>query len=179
MEEQKEIERKFCVWAPVITTGLDVLSIMRLDQGYVIADKNLELRIRRELGIADERFIMTAKGDGSLSRDSWDQDIPKWVYESLLCKIVGNLIAKQRLVIRSHGRKLELDCFFGALAGLTLLECEFPDNATARGWTLPEWAMDAVEVTDDPVFKNKNMALNPRAAMDAFNAIRKEAVCSR
>lgn len=60
----------------------------------------------------------------------------------------------------SHGRwELEVDEFRGHLAGLILMECESPDVDALKSLVLPQWAADAVDVTANAAYKNKNLAL--------------------
>jgi len=46
--------------------------------------------------------------------------------------------------------------------GLSILECEFPDEETANDFELPEWIREHVieEVTEDERYQNKNLAVN-------------------
>ena len=52
------------------------------------------------------------------------------------------------------------------LAGLWLLECEFPDEAAAQAFKLPEWAAGAQEVTEEARFKNRSLATQGLTDLD-------------
>ena len=67
-----EIERKYLL--PVAPSNVDLGIGVLLRQGYVIAAPG-ELRVRQD----NEKFTLTVKGDGSLSRDEWESEIPSWV----------------------------------------------------------------------------------------------------
>lgn len=148
-----EIERKFRL------TSLPILAILRtgtsaeIAQGYLFTDGG-EMRIRRK-GI---RYFLTVKGEGNLAREEWEAEVPEWVFVTLWGKTEGRRVEKTRYAIPCQGNTLEVDKYFGHLAGLFTLEVEFADEAAAAAFQLPDWAEGAVDVTADKRYKNKALS---------------------
>lgn len=145
-----EIERKFRLASP---PAIELGEGSDIAQGYLPAARG-ELRLRR----MGERCFLTVKGDGTLAREEWETEIPRWVFEQLWPQTEDARVEKVRHAIPAGPYVLELDLYRGALAGLVILECEFPDAGAAARAPLPAWAEGAAEVTDDPAFKNRNLA---------------------
>ncbi len=147
-----EIERKF--WLKEFPEFVPWDRVLPVHQGYLLTDDG-ELRIRL---LGEETFIAT-KSEGTIQRVQWENKIPKGPFEFLWTHTPDVRVMKDRYYI-SHGPlELELDVYKGPLTGLITLECEFRSREEADKFILPEWAAEAVEVTDDPAFKNKNLAL--------------------
>ena len=148
-----ETERKFRISGlpPSVIPGTGV----EIAQGYLVIDPG-ELRIRDKGG----RFYLTVKGDGTISRDESEIEIPARVFEALWPHTEGARVEKTRYSVQHEGWLLEVDEYRGHLAGLITLECEFRSKKAAATLRLPEWAGDAVEVTEDKAYKNKNLASN-------------------
>lgn len=148
----QEIERKFrLAQAPeeaVLGAGLKV------EQGYILTGAT-ELRVRRK----GDRCYLAVKTTGTLVRDEWESEIPCWVLESLWAETANRRIEKTRYALLHEGITLEVDVYSGALAGLTILECEFETERAARDFKLPSWAQSAIEVTADARYKNKSLAV--------------------
>ena len=158
----KEIERKFLLTkVPLKTDGPGDL----IAQGYLSVE-NEEIRIRSKIVCPKEKddksskFFLTCKGSGDLSREEWETEIPKWVFDALWKKTEGRVISKIRCTMTlPGGLKAEIDDYFQKLNGLVTLEVEFPDEETANKFTLPE-EIEGRDVTFDKRYKNKNLALN-------------------
>ncbi|MBI5044801.1 MAG: AAA family ATPase [Candidatus Levybacteria bacterium] len=150
-----EIERKFLVKTMDFDFERFHEKAVNIRQGYVAVGDGGELRIRK---FGNEYFI-ASKGDGTLRRTEWERPLPKSAFDRLSQFIVGEMIEKTRFFIRDGKYLVEFDVFLGSLSGLTTLECEFSSEEEASAFVLPDWAKDAVEVTEDPAFKNKNLAL--------------------
>lgn len=149
-----EIERKFFF---VEMPPVDEISEIGVEiiQGYLFTEDG-EVRVRQK-GIS---FFLTVKGEGDLSRNEWESPIPEWVFKTLWPKTEGRRIEKTRYSIYYQGLTLEVDEYYGRLEGLFTLECEFPIEEAAYEFILPAWAVSAVDVTDDPAYKNKNLAVH-------------------
>ncbi len=152
-----EIERKWRL------TGLPPTQVLRrarteeLLQGYLVTEPGeMRLRAVRPAG----GFFLTVKADGGISRAEWETEIPEWVFRELWPRTFGRRVAKTRYRIPHGQGVLEVDAYHEGLAGLFVLECEFPSEAIAREFTLPDWTWDAVEVTAVPAYKNKALALD-------------------
>ena len=161
MSQAEEVERKFRL-SQMPPSDLLVRGL-RVEQGYVVVDPG-DLRIRRAAGI----WSLTVTGDGDLTRGEWepkDEEIGEWVGPLLWEHTVGARLEKTRYRVPYAGFVLEVDVFIGSLTGLILLECEFKGETTelaeeqARRFVLPPWASNAIDVTQNPAYKNKSLAL--------------------
>jgi len=121
-------------------------------QGYLPTQN--EVRIRQ---MGDEYFI-TVKGEGTHSREECERLIDSWVFELLWPETSGRQILKERHFYPFKGATLEVDSYQGQLSGLVTMECEFTSKEEMDAFTLPEWAEGAIDVTNDPRYKNKNLA---------------------
>lgn len=61
-------------------------------------------------------------------------------------------VTKRRYAVNGYS----LDCFEGALAGLELVEIEWPDDAGLRGLPPPPWTIR--EVSDEPLYQGGALA---------------------
>ena len=152
-EEFTEVERKFRL------SGLPPPAILgegvEISQGYLVTDPG-ELRSRS----IDGRLYLTVKGDGTISRKESEIQIPAHVFEALWPHTERTRVVKTRYSVHHEGFLLEVDEYRGHLAGLITLECEFRSEKAAATLRLPEWARDAVEVTEARSYKNKNLAIH-------------------
>lgn len=152
-----EIERKF--WLPTmpplfVYSDYTQVPCSIIEQAYLEVSAEREKRIRR----AGTVYTMTVKEGSGLVRGEVENFISANDYHTLLPTAVGQLIRKNRYRIGHEGHVLELDQYEEYLAGLVILECEFTSPEAAASFSLPPWAADAVDVTDDKRFKNKNLA---------------------
>ena len=163
MAKNQEIERKFFLPNHVPEELVSYKSASRkceIWQGYLPAH-NGELRLRKTVWHEDARTItytMTKKSEGTLVREEEEIKLPFSMFEDLKHLARDNCLEKVRYSITYGKLTLELDIYRDALAGLRILECEFPSVAVAQLFILPDWATGAIEVTDDKRFKNKNLA---------------------
>jgi CYTH domain-containing protein len=148
-----EIERKFVL--PRLPTEIQSITPLTIIQGYAITEPG-ELRLREEGGV---NFVMTVKDDGDLARQEWSASVPRWVFEVLWRKTEGRRIRKLRRLVKHHDLTLEVDEYMGELAGLFVLEVEFPTEAAAAEFEPPWWARDARDVTHISAYKNKRLAV--------------------
>ena len=141
-----EIERKFRLkkLPPKLPAGKTVI------QSYFFSYPG-EMRIRKQ----GKNHQITVKSDGDLDREEWETVIPDWVYELIYKQSHDNDIKKTRYKI---DEATCVDEYKSYLEGLITFEVEFPSIAAAKKFKLPKWADDAVEVTEAPEYKNKNLA---------------------
>lgn len=156
-----EIERKFVLQR---LPARDLLGEgVRIRQFYLPGDAG-EIRVRQ----AGSRFFLTVKSDGDLVRTEWEVELPEWAF-NLFCERAGARgIEKTRFTVL-HGRDMLLvDAYDAPVEGLVTLECEFDSESAARTFQCPSWAKQAFEVTTDPRYKNRALALgnDPRAGGD-------------
>lgn len=123
-------------------------------QGYIFAGKN-EVRLRKK----GDKYLLTYKSGGTLSRKELEIGIPKWLFNMMWPLTRGRAIEKiRRFRALPNGLKLEFDEYLGTLKGLIVLEVEFTDESSANNFILPEY-IPGVDVTSDMDYKNKNLAL--------------------
>lgn len=122
-----------------------------ISQGYISLSP--EVRIRKK----DDKFFITEKSDGTLSREERETEISEIIYEILLDKVKSNIIDKIRFEIPlEEDLTAELDLYRGNLIGLATVEVEFPDEERANSFIPPEWF--GKDVTSDKRYKNKNLS---------------------
>jgi len=156
----KEYERKFLVRAALFTEAIRRASRqLRIRQGY-LALAPAQVRVRHTHG---EGYMLEIKGAGDLEiecghladpygRELLDAYAPQ----------VASIIEKVRHEIPAgfDGLKWEVDLFKDDNAPLLIAEIEMPEKDYALDrHDLPAWLGE--EVTDDPRFKNKNLAVRP------------------
>ena len=148
--EHMEIERKFLIDA--LPEALNDFPHQEYLQGYLSTSPTV--RVRRE----GEAYVLTYKGSGLLKREEYNLPLTAESFAHLLEKCDGLRIEKTRYRISLSGTELtaELDVFHGTLAGLLLVEVEFPDEASARAFTPPAWF--GREVTGDPRYQNSSLS---------------------
>lgn len=151
-----EIERKFLV--DELPADLAEHPSGEIDQGYLaITDDGVEVRIRSYGG----RSLLTVKSGGSEERVEEEIEIGERRFHSLWPLTEGRRISKRRYLVPSGaGAPIELDVYAGALSGLVTAEVEFDSAAAAAAFTPPAWL--GREVTDEPGYKNKRLALDGR-----------------
>jgi adenylate cyclase len=148
----REIERKYRIPALPARNLLGRGEPIR--QGYLLTEQG-ELRVRRK----GDKCYLTVKGEGTLSRSEWETEIPAWVFNTLWRKTQGKRVEKIRYSVRHQNRLFEIDNYRGQLKGLFTVECELPEGQAGTVLLLPEWAVNAVDVTEDGRYKNKALAV--------------------
>lgn len=160
-----EIERRWII--PKMPPAEKILYKIRRDQSYPAGVRIVKKYCSDPQGTYNH-YILSVKGPGTLARPEWEAEIPEWVYEQLLSQtdevldITRHFCKPLRLDLLHLGDGpeeyiLEIDEYHGSLEGLIKVECEFYSEAEAGKFILPEWITNAIEVTDNPVFNNKNL----------------------
>ena len=152
-----EIERKFMVQSE--DRRRLSRSTKKLRQGYLCIGApaaRAEVRIR----CTPEHAFITVKGDGGLTRSEFEYEIPLSDAEFMLVRFcVTNIIEKNRHHVDLGDVVWEIDEYLGVHQGLVLAEVELAQ--TTQQVRLPCWL--GREVTDDPTFKNANLATYPHS----------------
>jgi CYTH domain-containing protein len=146
-----EIEKKYKLekLPDGLGEGINIL------QGYLFAGEN-EVRLRKK----GDKYLLTYKSGGTLSRKELEIGIPKWIFEFMWPKTEGRRIEKIRYSREMpNGLVLEFDEYLGALKDLVVLEVEFVNEDSANSFVLPEY-IRGTDVTSDMKYKNKNLALH-------------------
>ncbi|MBE5945374.1 MAG: CYTH domain-containing protein [Lachnospiraceae bacterium] len=148
-----EIERKFLL--NKLPDNLETYEKIDLEQAYISTEP--VIRVRKKVSAKSEKYILTVKSTGLMSRQEFELDMEEKAYNNLIHKADGNIISKSRYLIPlEEGLTLELDVFHGIFDGLVMGEIEFPDEETAKKYTPPEFISE--EVTFDTRFHNSTMS---------------------
>ncbi len=130
-----------------------------------------KLRLRQK----GKKYSLTVKDSGNLdlqetvtngkalTRQEWEISIPQWVFDQLWPMTGDHNISKTRYPFPFKGMEYELDVFDDPKTpGLIILEIEFVSEDQAIAFNLPSELDQFVskEVTDDPDYQNKNLALH-------------------
>lgn len=156
----KEYERKFLVRADLFTDAIRrAARQLRIRQGW-LALAPAQVRVRHTHG---EGYVLEIKGKDDLEIECGSLADPygREMLENYAPK-VASIVEKTRHEISAgfDGLLWEVDLFKGENAPLLVAEIEMPTKhypLLKRG--LPDWL--GPEVTDDPRFKNKNLAVRP------------------
>lgn len=154
-----EIERKFLLTSlPFdIATGQ---AFAELEQSYLsFGDSDEpERRIRKVEQGGEAKYFYTEKGLGDLCREEEEYEISEYSYKRLRELTITPTIKKRRYYFSLDTLlTAEIDVYGDALAGLITVEVEFPDLESASHFNAPTWF--GKEITYDPKYKNKNLAV--------------------
>jgi adenylate cyclase len=132
-----------------------------LRQGYLAEDGDVNVRIR----ISDDWARLTVKAGSSAARTEVEVDVDRAEAEQLWPFTDGRRILKTRYRVPldatlGEGLVAEVDVFEGDLAGLCLVEVEFPSEEAAAAFTAPDWF--GRDVTSVAGWSNAELARNGR-----------------
>ena len=161
-----EIERKFYInsfdvpdeiLAELVHSGNHTF----IRQGYIRVD-DPEERVREKVSASGTKsYVRTIKTGSGLSREENEWDISQEEFEKAWEKTEGRRVEKTRYKYPMVGGLVaEVDFYSNDLIGLVTAEVEFPDLRSAQEFVPPKWFRK--DVTDDPKFKNKSLAVNGR-----------------
>ncbi len=158
-----EIERKFLIKdAADIPFEFSAYQHKTIEQGYTSTSPVIRVRL------ADDKCILTIKGEGLMAREEHELPLTKEAYDKLRDKADGIIIAKSRYLIplsditdapEYSALTLELDIFGGLHQGLIIAEIEFPTEELANSFAPPAWLNN--DVTDDGRYHNSYLSMNP------------------
>ncbi len=133
-------------------------------QGWLPGTR-LRERIRRVKRAGADRYFRAMKRGSGASRLEAEEETTREVFETLWPLTEGRRIAKRRHRVRDGERLWEIDVFTDR--DLVLAEVELPARETEV--ELPDWLRPLAlrDVTEDPAFRNENLAAAPRAASPA------------
>jgi adenylate cyclase len=145
-----EIERKFRVGALPVAEGDEGVPIQ---QGYLAIDRDAEVRLRR----AGEECRLTTKRGHGAEREEVEIEIDAADFERLWPLTAGRRLTKtRRRIPLGDGLTAEVDVYAGDLAGLRVVEVEFPDTDREAGFEPPDWFGE--ELTGDERYSNQTLA---------------------
>ena len=143
-----EIERKFRVAR--LPTGLGNGASLR--QAYVAVEGDVEVRVRSD----GTHHVLTVKGGGGLERAEVEVAIDAAAFDELWGLAGDRHLEKIRHRVDLDGLTAELDLYAGPLAGLAVVEVEFPSRREAEAFDPPDWF--GVELTGEPGWSNAALA---------------------
>lgn len=123
-------------------------------QYYMVQNSTCEMRVR---SYDNSLFELCVKDKGMEKRMEWETKIPSEVFNILKNESCPK-IEKTRYYVPYGEYILEIDVYHGVLSGLCTMECEFTNTEQINKFTLPQWAKNALDITNDPEYKNANMA---------------------
>lgn len=143
----------FAQFAKTHDQGLELF----IQQGYLLVDEDMEVRVRKSWNKAWAKGELTVKSGWGLMRGEQTMEIAWDVAEGLVntCKYQ---LDKVRHVL--DGR-WEVDRYYDRHAGLVIMEIELtsPDEQVEIPAEFQPYLIR--EVTEEEVFKNKNLAMSP------------------
>ncbi|MCX6748241.1 MAG: adenylate cyclase [Candidatus Pacearchaeota archaeon] len=126
-----------------------------IEQGRRLAEKlKLDLKFQpaeARLRAKTNRYFLTFKGDGTLSREEQETGIEKAIFEEYWLLTGGKRIEKVRFAIPYEGLTAEIDLYRDR--DLITAEVECPNIETAR--KIKPLGKD---ITEDRRYKNRNLA---------------------
>jgi CYTH domain-containing protein len=144
-----EIERKFL--AGDLPPEVRAQPATRVRQAYLSIEP-AEVRVRSS---DDRAHELTVKSVGGLERIEVTVPLTGEQFEELWALATAS-IEKDRSRYEIESRTAEVDVYGGKLAGLVVVEVEFPTAADAASFDPPAWF--GVEVTEDRRYRNSALA---------------------
>ena len=149
-----EIERKFLLRE--LPATLRLARRQTIKQGYLALDGDTEVRVRT--GSQPPR--LTIKSGRGEVRTEVELDVDGQRAAELWKLTEGRRVEKTRRRLRVDGVEAEVDEYEGDLAGLVVVEVEFPDEEASRAFTPPAWF--GRELTGDDAYANRSLAADGR-----------------
>lgn len=144
-----EIERKFLVRE--LPREVRAQAATRIRQGY-LSSEPAEVRVRSR---DDREHELTIKSIGGLERTEVTLPLTPEQFEELWA-LAHASVEKSRSLYGVDDWTAEIDVYGGKLAGLVVVEVEFPSPADAIGFEPPAWF--GAEVTENPRYRNAALA---------------------
>lgn len=152
---RQEFERKFLVKVRLLPEPQPPCK--ETCQGYLQLEP-LQIRVRI---VNDDRAVLEIKGPDNFESSSLELPLRQARYLLQRHLAEGSMTVEKcrHYYPGPHGLQWEVDIFEGRNAGLVVAEIELPSPQYKLPKRLPPWV--GREVTDDPRFKNKNLARRP------------------
>lgn len=158
-----EIERKFLLIPKTDLNYLEIVKRYRIKQYYISINPEIRLREKKSFECNKkkvgfncvEKHYLTIKSNGDKVRREIEVNINKNIFEENFDKIVGKMISKTRYEILHDNFIFEVDEYDNSLE--RTVEVEFKTEEESSSFTPPFWFGE--EVTYNPIFKNKNIAI--------------------
>ena len=148
-----EIERKFMMDG--FPVGLDLISEVDIEQGYVSIDPEVRIRKAVDKHTGREEFRMTIKGEGDLTRNEIETNITSDFYYDTVDFLDVNMIQKDYKKYKLGQWKFEVACVDpGTDRAFFYGEIEFPTEQDAKDFVVPSYF--GREITFNDEYKMKN-----------------------
>ena len=148
-----EIERKFLMDG--FPVGLELLSEVEIEQGYISFDPEVRIRRARDLRTEKEEYRITMKGNGDLAREEVETDISADFYYDAAVFLSGRVIKKDYKKYKFGPWKLEVALVDpGTSWEFYYAEIEFPTEQEARDFVVPDFFGEEITYNEDYKMKN-------------------------
>lgn len=147
-----EIERRFLVKS--LPKNLNNYQHENIIQGYLETKDGTSVRLRK---LGDKYYQTTKIGTGKV-RTETEIEISKKLFDALWHLTKRRRIEKTRYEIPHEAGIIQLDIYHKELKGLTTVEIEFDTIQACNNLNPPNWFGE--EVTDNPRFTNKSLAIH-------------------
>ncbi len=154
----QEIERKYLLNDSILPFLKNLHPICKnYTQFYTKITPDESLRYRKE----GKHYYQTYKQGKGAIRKEIEKEIDGKYYHKKLDKYIGNLIKKERCLIKIENKEYSIDNYKEQLKSLIVMEIEFPNIQDYKKYKLPSILQKFIkkEVTMDECYKNKNLAL--------------------
>lgn len=149
-----EIERKFLV--AEFPANVRVVESVDVNQGYIVSDNEIEVRIRRQ-GSSLMTLDIKVYGATRWTRRSTSTRLTKHQFDVMWSLTDGRRIKKTRTTVQvPTGHLIDVDRFYGPHRGLVMAEVEFADAASASRFVPLPWF--GREVSEDDSYRNGVLA---------------------
>lgn len=148
-----EIERKFLMDG--FPFGLDIISEVEIEQGYVSIDP--EVRVRRSVDkkTGEVQCYITIKGEGTLTRTEIETEIDENFYYDVADFMGVAMITKDYKKYKLGEWKLEVACVdAGTPREFFYGEIEFPTEEDAKNFDPPKYLGREITFSEDYKMKN-------------------------
>ena len=155
-----EIERKYLVDRACLEHLPGHTQCVRIQQAYLrSSDPEVEERVRKRSEGGSAVYFLTQKRRVRAGvREEIERQISKEEFvELVLSRNVNGVVLKDRYCFLYQGQYFELDDFLPMKRNICMLEVELSDEASEV--RLPPWINVIKEVTDDPAYSNREIAL--------------------
>lgn len=143
-----EIERKF--WMDGFPEGLDIISEVEIEQGYVSIEPEVRIRKAVDKHTGREEFRMTIKGDGDLTRNEIETNITSDFYYDTVDFLDANMIIKDYKKYKLGPWKFEVACVDpGTEREFYYGEIEFPTEEDAKNFVVPSYFGREITYNDE------------------------------
>ena len=148
-----EIERKFLMDG--FPQGLDILSEVEIEQGYLSHDPEVRLRKAVDKRTEEEEYYITIKGQGDLTRQEIETEISADFYYDVIDMLGFTPVTKDYKTYKLGPWKLEVSKVDGGTRHeFFYAEIEFPTEQDAKEFDPPTFFGREITFNEDYKMKN-------------------------